>query len=287
MGRLKMSKPPLAKAAREFLIGIQLPVAKRGPNRNKDFALVLNAMFWHASGIEDDSEIVTCSPSLEQIAELAHCSARDVQRALSGLISLGIVERKRRGDGLSSIYTVRKKPKSDTTTVVHSENAFRYDNSIFRSDNLGVQTRQFGDQTRQQLSTSGVDLQDSKESSGVNLQGASAPQSQPQNPTPPFSLREDQSLKPKLRNDLFITSMVFELKEKFPNTDASLPAYTYTHALYDAIESVVRRQRVKAWEAKMAIQDKAAADQANGTVIDKAYFEEMLNSSEVGEHAGN
>jgi len=91
-------RPPLAKAAREFLMGVQLPPPpKHGPNPNKDYALLLHAMLWHAREVKEDAQYVKCSPSLKQLAALMFCSVRTVQCVMQQLISIGIVEIYRRG----------------------------------------------------------------------------------------------------------------------------------------------------------------------------------------------
>jgi DNA-binding transcriptional MocR family regulator len=167
------TRPPLTRSLQKFLCGIQLPPApKKGPNPNKDYALLLNALAWHASGVTENAESITCSPSMRQVAEIMHCSTRTVQRSMHELQSLGFIRIRRRGNHLANIFTVYQTVRrSDTTTVVQSKRNNRHDNSRFRPDNSAVQTRQLESQTRQQLSSSGVDLQDSKRISGVVLQG--------------------------------------------------------------------------------------------------------------------
>ena len=119
-------KPPLVKAAREFIVGIQLVRQRIG---NKGIALLVHALLSHAKGICAGAEEVTCSPSEQQLADLMWCSPRDVRRAISRARAAGILTIKRRGDGMSSVFTVHRKPISDRTTVGHSETEFRPDNS--------------------------------------------------------------------------------------------------------------------------------------------------------------
>src|ERR1039458_4309803 len=60
-------KPPLVKAAREFIVGIQLVRQRIG---NKGIALLVHALLSHAKGICAGAEEVTCSPSEQQLADL-------------------------------------------------------------------------------------------------------------------------------------------------------------------------------------------------------------------------
>jgi hypothetical protein len=181
-----LKKPPLAKAAREFLAGVQLPPPpKHGPNPNTDSALLLHAMMWHAREVRADAKFVKCSPSLKQLAKLMFCSVRTVQRVMQALHSIGIITSQRRGDGLSNHFIVYQKPHSDTTTVVHSEMGFRHVNSVVQTGQLGRSdtTTRISDTTTPVSDattvvhlrgrSSGVDLQ-GRSPSGVDLQGQGA-----------------------------------------------------------------------------------------------------------------
>jgi hypothetical protein len=106
-------KPPMAKASREFLVAMQFPPApKHGPNPNIKLAALFGAMMFHCSGVKENAETVTCSPSQRQIADLLHSSIKAVERLMQKAQSIGLLTSRRRGDGLSSVYTIHKAPQT-------------------------------------------------------------------------------------------------------------------------------------------------------------------------------
>ncbi len=107
-------KPPLAKAIREFVQGLQMPPApEHGPNPNPDHAALVLAMLQHCNGLTSGATTATCSPSLNQLARLRHCSKRTIQRQMAELREIGIVTDQRRGTA-SSLYTIHKTPVAQT-----------------------------------------------------------------------------------------------------------------------------------------------------------------------------
>jgi DNA-binding transcriptional regulator YhcF (GntR family) len=114
--------PPMAKAIRAFVTDMQFPPApKHGPNPNSDFAALIVAMLLHCNGLKEDAGEVTCSPSLQQLAELRHCSPNTIKRQMRRLRDFGTVTSQRRGDGLSSVYTLHKTPVQTDQQLSHQQ----------------------------------------------------------------------------------------------------------------------------------------------------------------------
>src|SRR5579871_3881372 len=113
-------KPPLAKAIREFVQGLQLPPApEHGPNPNPDYAALVLAMLQHCTGLTSGATTATCSPCLNQLARLRHSSKRTIQRQMAKLRQLGIVTDQRRGTA-SSLYTIHMTPAARTRQQLSS-----------------------------------------------------------------------------------------------------------------------------------------------------------------------
>lgn len=105
-------RPPLAKAARSFLKGVEFPSVPhqgRGQNQNVDVALLFALLLHYATGLKEGDETAKCSPALSELAETMHCSASTVQRRLRQAEKMGLLTRLRRGDDLSSLCTLYQK----------------------------------------------------------------------------------------------------------------------------------------------------------------------------------
>jgi hypothetical protein len=274
------NKPPLARSAREFLTGVQLPAPpKHGPNPNKDYALLLHAMLWHAREVTEDAEFVKCSPSLRQLADLMFCSVRTVQRTLQKLISLRFVASQRRGDGLSSNFTIHKKPYSDTTTVVHSESTFRHDNSQVQSGQLRPSdtTTRISDTTTQGSDTTTVVHLRGK-ASGVDLQGRSPSGVKPQERSTEAKSKpdlrstsvEDQTQQQK-QNELF-HSQECETLAKLLSENLGV-ASKDVWSVRSAIAMAGAIEEVSLPAASERVQIDALKAKADGKTLDFAYFQ--------------
>jgi hypothetical protein len=107
-------RPPMMKAARKFLAGLQLPdPPKHGPNSNADISAFLSTMLLFASGLKEDSATATCDPSIAQLSEVLHCSTSTVKRKIAEAEAAGILSSRFRGSHLSSLYTIRQTPQTD------------------------------------------------------------------------------------------------------------------------------------------------------------------------------
>jgi hypothetical protein len=141
--------PPMAKASREFLTGLELPPSNHS-DMNIKLAALFGAMLLHCSGLKEDAETATCSPSQRQIADILHCSIKAVERLMQKARSLDFMTSQRRGDGLSSVYTIHKHPVQTRQLVTGQQTrqlVTRLKDSDptrrrFRPDTLAVQTRQ-------------------------------------------------------------------------------------------------------------------------------------------------
>jgi hypothetical protein len=112
----KKKLPPMAKAAREFLAGVQLPPSNH-TDTNIKLAALFGAMLFHCSSIQNDAEAVTCSPSQRQIAELLHCSIPAVERLMRKARGLGFLTKRSRGT-MSCVYTIYKAPQQTHQLVM-------------------------------------------------------------------------------------------------------------------------------------------------------------------------
>jgi hypothetical protein len=147
-------RPPLMKAARQFLRGIELPTPpKHGPNPNADLGHLFAAMMFHVSGLKDDATTATCSPSTSELAAIMFCSKRHVERRMKTAVDAGYITKQRRGNSLSNVYTIHQHPEGmrqllthhpDTTTVVASESQSDATTPAVRCDNSPEGMRQLG-----------------------------------------------------------------------------------------------------------------------------------------------
>jgi hypothetical protein len=118
-------RPPLAKAARSFLKGVEFPPVPhngRGQNQNVDVALLFALLLHYATGLKEGDQTAKCSPALSELAETMHCSASTVQRRLRQAEKMGLLTRLRRGDDLSSLCTLYQKSFRTGQHVDRSEN---------------------------------------------------------------------------------------------------------------------------------------------------------------------
>lgn len=169
--------PPMVKTIREFVDAMEFPLHEHGPNPNIASASVALAMLMHGIQIESDATTATCSPSQAQVAATLHASKSYVEREMKRLHDIGLMRKKRQGDGLSCICTLFRTPqKSDSATISESENKSESATPPVRVGNSGVQIRQLpvsdsatmpfrvGNSVRPQGNTSGSSQENSQES---------------------------------------------------------------------------------------------------------------------------
>lgn len=106
--------PPMVKATREFLDGLQLPEHKHGPNPNVERVALMNAMMLHCHGIKEGARTVTCDPAQEQLATTLHCSKSHIERLIKELKELGFLSKQNRGPNKSCLYTLYQTPQQLT-----------------------------------------------------------------------------------------------------------------------------------------------------------------------------
>jgi len=121
--------PPMAKAIRDFVAGMQFPPApKHGPNPNIDLAAFIISMLQHSTGLKENATTATCSPALSQMADMLHCTNSSIERRLQRLRALGLLTQRGRGHA-STIYTFHQTPQlllgQETATVAGSESSQR------------------------------------------------------------------------------------------------------------------------------------------------------------------
>jgi len=273
-------KTPLTRPLQKFLAGIQLPpIPKRcRHNPNMYRSLLLNAMAWHAPTIVENSGSITCAPSLKQLAQLMHCSTRTVQRIIDEVRAMGFISIKRRGNHLANIFTIYQTPHlSDTTVSVHSEPNKGRDTQRNRHDTPAAQTGHSATQTRQLVSPSGVDLQESKDSSGEDLQGRSAEAtSKAKAPFLKDSQSQNQRPQHRVRNDAELLIFALRLRKSFDGTGLD-----YLYSTYDAIGDKSKAAGLSYEQACEELREEALRDQGKGVVIDGQYFASISARSEV------
>lgn len=113
-------RPPMAKAIREFVTGMQFPPpAKRGPNPNVDLAAFVISMLQYSTGVKVDTT-ATCSPSRSQMAGLLHGTPSSIDRRVRQLKDLGLLTCTGRGHA-STLFTFHQTsqqlPKRELATV--------------------------------------------------------------------------------------------------------------------------------------------------------------------------
>jgi hypothetical protein len=68
-------KPPMAAAIRAFVTGMEFP---KDEDTNASDASFVVTMLQFCYGLTPDAEVAVCSPALSQVAEVLHCSERNV-----------------------------------------------------------------------------------------------------------------------------------------------------------------------------------------------------------------
>jgi hypothetical protein len=291
-------KPPLVKAAREFIVGAGKNLVRKKIG-NKDLALLSHALLAHAKGISDGAEEVTSSPSEQQLADLMWCSPRDVRRAILRAKKSHMLTIKRRGDGMSSLFTLHRKPISDRTAVGHSDTEVRPDNSPRQTGQTSVseRTKPVSDRTtfvsdrttvgHLRGEASGVDLQ-GQSPSGVDLQVQSA---EPKSKTAPCpSSSEDQNQKPKRK----LTDGQLRYAEVQGSREITEPAKWLSELFGLAGNAVVVARQVIAQvvtkndcsiaDAISAIENRIARDKASGlSKMDFSYLVLQIAKLRVSE----
>jgi len=101
------NNPPLAKAAREFLAGMELPAVDQRSDENFKLCGLISVMLMFATGLKEGADRAICSPSQSQLAELMHCSRPTIERMMRKLRKAGVLSKLNRGR-TSCIYTIHK-----------------------------------------------------------------------------------------------------------------------------------------------------------------------------------
>lgn len=204
--------PPMVKAIREFVDAMEFPPPpEHGPNRNIELASIALAMLMHASGLKEDADTATCTPSQSQIAQLLHCSISTVERMIRRLRNLGFVTSARRGDGQSNSFTIYKTPQTQqqlkeqqTQQQLTGLNKIRAVNSGVRPVNSTVQSHQLdsSEPSTQRSAPSTVDVHRvySGDSQGKNAQDRSGQASPAETGSTVGSQESQESGRPVIPN---------------------------------------------------------------------------------------
>ena len=106
----KTTKPPMAKAIREFVSAIHFPPTKPSSDANFKLAGLVIAMLQFANGIPDQATSICVSPSAEQLAGVLHCSKSTIERLIRKLRECGLLTQQRRGR-ISTLNTIHSTPQ--------------------------------------------------------------------------------------------------------------------------------------------------------------------------------
>jgi len=86
----KHKNPPLAKAIRSFVTGMELPPPNH-TDSNYKYAALISAMLQFSGHLKEDSDRAFCTPSQPQLAAYMHCDERTIRRILKELVDIGKV----------------------------------------------------------------------------------------------------------------------------------------------------------------------------------------------------
>ena len=86
----KPKNPPLAKAIRSFVTGMELPPPNH-TDSNYKYAALISAMLQFSGHLKEDSDRAFCTPSQPQLAAYMHCDERTIRRILKELVDIGKV----------------------------------------------------------------------------------------------------------------------------------------------------------------------------------------------------
>jgi len=84
----KPKNPPLAKAIRSFVTGMELPPPNH-TDSNYKYAALISAMLQFSGHLKEDSDRAFCTPSQPQLAAYMHCDERTIRRILKELVDIG------------------------------------------------------------------------------------------------------------------------------------------------------------------------------------------------------
>ena len=84
----KHKNPPLAKAIRSFVTGMELPPPNH-TDSNYKYAALISAMLQFSGHLKEDSDRAFCTPSQPQLAAYMHCDERTIRRILKELVDIG------------------------------------------------------------------------------------------------------------------------------------------------------------------------------------------------------
>jgi hypothetical protein len=193
-------KPPLTKAAREFLASVQLPPSNRS-DRNIKISGLFGVMLLYAFGLKENAQTAACTPAKKQIARLLHCSISAVENLMDVAQDIGSLTSQRRGDGLSSIYTIHKTPVQTQPEVKDLKISQTQPDSSsdpsppeVRPSQIGVQTHHLNSEENppksfeekptnpipaEKIAPSSGTSSIGEEPSGLRVLGAGAPTSEP------------------------------------------------------------------------------------------------------------
>src|SRR5438309_11089242 len=84
----KHKNPPLAKAIRSFVTGMELPPPNH-TDSNYKYAVLISAMLLFSGHLKEDFDRAFCTPSQPLHAEYMHCVERTIRRILKALVYIG------------------------------------------------------------------------------------------------------------------------------------------------------------------------------------------------------
>ena len=265
------SKPPLAKAAREFLRGMKLPKIGRMPDENFKVCGLVSVMLLFASGLREDADCAVCSPSQSQLAELMHCSRPTIERMIRKLRESGVVSKLNRGR-TSCLYTIHKTPQQ----VMDQAKQADLSTQLPRPINSNPSTHQQEPFAPSTVDTHWVSPLEKSSLGYCSLEDTKATSKA----TAPF-LGESQSQKQRprhrVRNDADLLIFALRLRKSFDGTGLD-----FLYQAYDAIGDKAKAAGLSYEQACEELREEALRDQREGVVIDAQYFAGMVQRESEG-----
>lgn len=266
------NRPPLAKAAREFLIGMKLPAVAKHSDENFKLCGLVSVMLLFATGLKEGADRAFCSPSQSQLADLMHCSRPTIERMMRKLRECGTLSKLNRGR-TSCLYTIHKTPQQLMGQAARSDpssNPARSINGVPSPHQEGI----FSPSTVDTHWVSPLEKSSLGESSLVASQPTSTPNEPPfssnsENQTPTSkakSLSKECEQWQRLRNSTEVMDAARLLLHELDIPEG------YLVVASEVLCYAMKAENISISGAVKKIRTKALSDKSAGIAMDVAYL---------------
>jgi biotin operon repressor len=266
-------RPPMAKAAREFLRGMKLPKIGRMPDENFKVCGLVSVMLLFASGLREDADCAVCSPSQSQLAELMHCSRPTIERMIRKLRETGVVSKLNRGR-TSCIYTIHKTPQQ----VMEQTKQADPSTQVPRPINSNPSTHQQEPFVPSTVDTHWVSPL-GRSSLGKSSLGNATAESQPQK----TSSNEESQNKHQTQEQIRTSPEVLELSRSLARDLGFRQDRDNVRTLKECLCFIADQRKISHAEAKNLFWQQVLNDKTSGIAIDRTYL--IMKASELGQNA--